>query len=209
MKRKIRILIVDDHAMIRFALSQAIKRHDDLVVVAETDNGDDALKLYRKHKPDVVTMDFKLPGMNGIECTELLLEEFHDSKVLLLSIYKGKEDVWHASQAGAMGYVAKSAEIDEVIHAIRCVAGGASYFSAGLREKLAGHQSTNTLTARELEVLRFIVAGRSNKEIQHELKVTLSTVKRHIENAFTKLGVTDRVQAITTALQSGIVHLDE
>jgi DNA-binding NarL/FixJ family response regulator len=209
MKQKIRILIVDDHAMIRFALSQAIKRQHDLIVIAETDNGDDAIALYRKHKPDVVTMDFKLPRMNGVECTSLLLKEFPDAKVLLLSIYKGTEDVWRAVQAGAAGYVAKSVEIDEVIRAVRSLAEGKTYYSAGLAEKLAEHQAGNALTPRELEVLRFIVAGRSNKEIVNELNVTLSTVKRHIENAFEKLGVADRAQAITAAVQSGIVHLDE
>lgn len=208
MMSKIRILIVDDHAMVRLGLAQAIERQRDLVLVAEAGNGAQALQLYRQHQPDVVTMDFKLPGPNGIESTSAIRAEFPDARVLLLSIYEGAEDIWRATQAGAIGYVSKSVEIDEVIRAIRCVADGKAYFSAGLAEKLATRHPDDTLTQRELEVLQQIVAGRSNKEIMTALNMSQSTVKHHIERTFAKLGVADRTQATAVAVQRGVVHLD-
>jgi DNA-binding NarL/FixJ family response regulator len=208
MKKKIRILIVDDHGMMRFALAQGIKRHPDLLLVGESDNGPHALELYRKQKPDVVTMDFKLPGMNGVECTALLRREFPEAKVLLLSIYEGTEDVRRAMQAGAAGYVSKSAEIDEVILAIRAAADGKHYFSAGLSEKVATQQATPALSPQELNVLREVAAGRGIKEISAALNLAEPTVRFYLRNTYAKLGVADRTQAITTALHRGIIHLD-
>ena len=209
MKQKLRILIVDDHAMVRLGLAQAIERQQDLILIGEAANGAEALQLYRKKKPDVVTMDFKLPGMNGIECTAEIRKEFPDAKVLLLSIYEGSEDIWQASEAGAAGYLSKSVEIKEVIQAIRSVAKGIPYYSAGLAEKLAARRTETALTPQELNVLREIVAGRSNKEIEATLNLKKSTVKYYIEHAFAKLKVADRSQAITVAVQRGIIHLDK
>jgi DNA-binding NarL/FixJ family response regulator len=208
MKNKIRILIVDDHGMMRFALAQGIECHSDLLLVGETDNGAEALKLYRKQKPDVVTMDFKLPGMDGVESTALIRREFPDARVLLLSIYEGVEDIWRAMQAGAAGYVSKSAEIDEVILAIRAIAGGEKYFSGGLDKKLETRQATQALSPQELNVLREIIAGRSPKEITDVLNLKEQTVRTYIKNIHAKLGVTDRAQLITTVIKRGIIHLD-
>jgi DNA-binding NarL/FixJ family response regulator len=208
MSNKIRVLIVDDHAMVRVVLSQAIERQRDLVLIGTAANGSEALELYRQHQPDVVTMDFKLPGMTGIECTAALRREFPAAKVLLLSIYEGSEDLWRATQAGAAGYLSKSVEIKEVLQAIRSVATGTRYFSAGLAEKLATRTADQSLSSRELEVLNDIVAGRSNKEISAARHLSQSTVKFHIANIFAKLQVPDRAQAISTAVQRGIVHLD-
>jgi DNA-binding NarL/FixJ family response regulator len=208
MKKKIRVLIVDDHAMVRLVLSQAIESEPDLVLVGKAANGAEALELYRKQKPDVVTMDFKLPGKNGVESTAAIRGEFPEAKVILLSIYEGSEDIWRATQAGAAGYLSKSVEIDEVLRAIRCIADGNSYFSAGLAEKLAARRDDQTLSPQELNVLREIVAGRSYKEIEQALNLSKSAVKHYIENTFAKLEVLDRVQAVTTAVQRGIIHLD-
>ena len=208
MKKKIRLLIVDDHAMVRLVLEKAIESEPDLVLVGKAGNGTEALALFRKHKPDVVTMDYKLPGLNGVDSTAALRKEFPNARVLLLSIYEGSEDIWRATQAGAAGYLSKSVEIEEVIRAIRLVADNKSYFSAGLAEKLALRQTEQTLSPRELDVLREIVAGRSNKEIETSLNLSKSAIKHYIENAFAKLQVSDRAQAITTAVQRGIVHLD-
>jgi DNA-binding NarL/FixJ family response regulator len=208
MSQPIRILIVDDHGMMRFALSQGIECHPDLVLVGESDNGIEALELYRQLQPDVVTMDYKLPGMTGVECTAALHQEFPDARVLLLSIFEGTEDLWRAMQAGAAGYVCKSAEIDEVILAIRTIAAGNPYFSAGLAHKLATRQATQALSPQELNVLREIAAGRSAKEISGLLNLTENTVRFYIKNTYAKLGVADRAQLITTAVQRGIIHLD-
>jgi DNA-binding NarL/FixJ family response regulator len=208
MSHKIRILIVDDHAMMRFALTQAIKRKPDLVLVGQASQASEAIELYRKHRPDVVTMDYKLPGMNGVECTALLRQEFPDAKVLLLSIYEGSEDIWRAMQAGASGYVSKAAKITEVIQALRNLAEGKPYFSAGLAERVATRVASQTLRPQELTVLREIAAGHSAKEIAKSLNLAESTVRFYLKNLYAKLGVNDRAQAITTAVQRGIIHLD-
>ena len=208
MKKQIRILIVDDHAMMRLAMSKAIERQCDLALVGAAANSEEALKLYKKHRPDVVTMDFKLPGMDGVETTALLLKEFPRARVLMLSIFEGSEDIWRAAKSGAAGYVSKSVEIEEIIQAIQTIADGNPYYSDGLAEKLAARKAARSLSPQELKVLQEIVAGHSNKEIMNELNLCQATVKRHIENIFAKLEVLDRVQAVTAAVQQGIIHLD-
>lgn len=209
MKSPIRILIVDDHAMVRLALSQAIERNADMCLVGEAANGDKAVSLYRNLRPDVVTMDFKLPDRDGDEVITELRAEFPDAKVVLLSIFENPESIWRATEAGALGYVSKAAEIDEVVTAIRHVASGKPYYSAGLAEKLAQRRKQENFSSRELAVLELLVAGRSNKEIVADLQMSISTVKHHLEKIFTKLGVNDRTQAATAAMQRGIVRLDE
>jgi DNA-binding NarL/FixJ family response regulator len=209
MKPKIRILIVDDHAMIRYALAQSINYQKDLLLVGEASDGEEALKLYRKHRPDVVTMDYKLTGANGIKTTAAIRAEFPEARVLLISIYEGDEDIWRAVQAGAAGYVSKSVRTEEIISVIREIARGNSYFSAGLAEKIANRRPEENLTPREQSVLAQIVAGHSNKEIMTAMGMSGPAVKRRIENIYAKLHVIDRTQAATAAVQRGIVHLDE
>ena len=208
MKRKIRILIVDDHAMVRFALAEAIAGETDLVLTAEAANGNEALELYRKHRPDVVTMDFLLPGADGVVTTASLRNEFSDARVLLLSVFEGEEDIWRAVQAGALGYVPKSAEIAEVLEGIRELAAGRAYFPPPIAARLEERRSRDTLSPRELQVLREIVAGHSNKEISTSLGLSEAAVKLYISNTLAKLGVADRTQAAIQAIRRGIVHLD-
>ena len=208
MKRKIRILIVDDHAMVRFALAEAIAGETDLVLVAEAANGNEALKLYRKHRPDVVTMDFHLPGADGVVTTASLRSEFPDARVLLLSVFEGEEDIWRAVQAGALGYVPKSAEIAEVLEGIRELDAGRGYFPPAIAARLEERRLRDTLSPRELQVLREIVAGHSNKEISSSLGLSEAAVKLYISNTLAKLGVADRTQAAIQAIRRGIVHLD-
>lgn len=209
MTSPIRILIVDDHSMVRLALSQAIGRNADMVLVGEAENGDKAVSLYRSLRPDVVTMDYKLPDRDGDKITAEIRAEFPEARVVLLSIFENPESIWRATEAGALGYVSKAAEIDEVVAAIRQVAGGKPYHSAGIREKLAQCLKQEKLSTRELDVLELVVAGRSNKEIVSELRVSLSTVKHHLESIFSKLGVQDRTQATITAVQRGLIRLDD
>ena len=208
MKRKIRILIVDDHAMMRFALAEAIAGEFDLSLIAEAANGPEALALYTKHLPDVVTMDFQLPGANGAEITASLRAEFPGARVVLLSVFEGEEDIWRAVQAGALGYVPKSAEIAEVLHGIRELAAGREYFPPAIAERLAARRRRETLSPRELQVLRAIVAGFSNKEIANSLHLSEAAVKLYISNTLAKLGVADRTQAAIQAVRRGIVHID-
>lgn len=209
MKPPIRILVVDDHAMVRFALTQAIQRHPDLVLAGEAENGRQALDLYRKLLPDVVSMDFKLPDRDGHEVIAEILSQFPDARIVLLSIFENAESILQATEAGALGYVSKAAKVSEVIRAIRCIATGKPYFSEGLEEKLAARRAQQNLTPRELDVLKLVASGHSNKEIVTALGISLSSVKLHLQNIFTKLGTQDRTQATAAALQRGIVRLED
>jgi DNA-binding NarL/FixJ family response regulator len=209
MKPPIRMLIVDDHAMVRFALTEAIQRHSDLTLVGEAQNGRSAVALYRKLRPDVVTMDFKLPDQDGDQVVAEIRAEFPEARVVLLSIFENSESIWRATQAGVLGYVSKAAKVAEVIQAIRSIAVGKTYFSSGLEEKLAARQRQESLSPRELAVLELVAAGHSNKEIAAALNLSLSTVKLHLQNIFSKLGAQDRTQATAAAFQRGIVRLKE
>jgi DNA-binding NarL/FixJ family response regulator len=209
MKPPIRILIVDDHAMVRFALTEAIQRHSDLTLVGEAQNGRSAVALYRKLRPDVVTMDFKLPDQDGDQVVAEIRAEFPEARVVLLSIFENSESIWRATQAGVLGYVSKAAKVAEVIQAIRSIAVGKTYFSNGLEEKLAARQRQESLSPRELAVLELVAVGHSNKEIAAALNLSLSTVKLHLQNIFSKLGAQDRTQATAAAFQRGIVRLKE
>jgi DNA-binding NarL/FixJ family response regulator len=208
MRRKIRVLIVDDHAMMRLGLAEAIHGERDMTLAGEASNGSQAVDAYRELQPDVVTMDFQMPGMDGAEATAKLRAEFPDARVVVLSVFEGEEDIWRAVQAGAMGYVLKSAEVEDVLEAIRHVIAGDSYFPAVIASKLSARKTRDTLTPRESQVLRHIVAGLSNKEIASALRTSEATVKLHISNTLAKLGVSDRTQAAIVAVQRGIVHLD-
>tara|TARA_R110002096_G_scaffold431684_1_gene647281 strand:- start:106 stop:738 length:633 start_codon:yes stop_codon:yes gene_type:complete len=203
----VRILIVDDHAMVRLALSEAIDQHDGLELVGEAENSAKAIELYRELQPDVVTMDYQLPGMNGDEVIAAIREEFPEARIVLLSIYDTEESLWRAVEAGALGFVSKAVEINEMIAAIREVARGVPFYSEGLEEKLEKRRTRDSLSPRELDVVRLLVKGCSNKEIEVTLELSQSTVKHHLANAFTKLGVQDRTQASTVAVKRGIVDL--
>jgi DNA-binding NarL/FixJ family response regulator len=208
MKKKTRILVIDDHSMMRLALAEAIAHESDLTLVGEAANADQALKQYRELKPDVVTMDFQLPDISGPELTAQIRADFPAARILMLSIFEGEEDIWQASQAGAVGYVPKSIEISQMLDAIREVAAGRSYFPATIAQRLDARHARETLTPRELQVLRHIVAGRSNKEIMSDLSLSEGTVKLHVSNILSKLEVLDRTQAAVQAVRRGIVHLD-
>ena len=205
----IRILIADDHPVVREGLAAMIERRPDMTVVAEAATGRAALAAYRAAQPDVVLMDLRMPEMTGVEAIGAIRGEFPGARIIVLTTYDGDEDIYRGLQAGARAYLLKDAPRDELLDAIRAVHAGQSRIppavAARLAERvLAGPQ----LTARELEVLRGIVAGRSNKEIGAALSIGEGTVKAHVNNILGKLGVNDRTQAVTTALQRGIVHLD-
>ena len=204
-----RILIVDDHAMVRLALAEAIDQQDDLQVVGEAENGIRAIELHRELQPDVTTMDYRLPDHEGDEVIAAIVGEFPDARILLLSIFETEESIYRATEAGALGCVSKAAEIDEMIAGIRAVARGKEFFSEGLREKLAARRARQGLSPRELEVLEHLVSGLSNKEIAATLHMAPSTVKHHLERVFSKLDAKDRTHAATTAVQRGIVRIDE
>jgi DNA-binding NarL/FixJ family response regulator len=208
MKPRIRVLIVDDHAMVRLGLAEAIDTAADLALVGEAENGAEALRLYAQHKPDVVVMDFQLPGRDGAEITADLRAQFPGARVLLFSVFEGEEDIWRAMQGGAAGYLIKSADTPTIVDAIRRVGRGEAFLPQPLAAKLDARRSRGSLTPRELEVLRLIVHGRSNKEILSTLHISESSVKLHVSNILAKLRVADRTQAAIEAVRRGIVHLE-
>ena len=208
MKRKIRILIVDDHFIVRIGLLTTIKMSPDLVVVAEASTGAQAIDLYRRHLPDVVLMDVRLPDFSGIEATATLRGEFSGAKVVIISTFDTDEDVYRAFQAGACGYLLKSVLGEELATAIHTVHSGQRHIPPEIARRLSEHTPGSDLTPRETEVLRFLGKGLSNKEIGELLGFTENTAKFHVKSILGKLQASDRTEAATAALQRGIIHLD-
>jgi DNA-binding NarL/FixJ family response regulator len=208
MMETIKILIVDDHAIVRQGFAALLKTVPGFEVVAEAGDGEEAVELHRKHRPDVTLMDLRLPKLNGVDAIARIREEWPGARIIVLTTYDGDEDIYRAMQAGAKGYLLKGMDLKELTEAIRTVHAGRSRIPSQVAEKLAERMSGATLTARELEVLELIVAGKSNKEIGNALFISEATVKTHVNSLLSKMGVEDRTQAATTALQRGIVHLD-
>ena len=207
-KHRIRLLVVDDHFFVRMGLTGSLNAEPDLRVVAEADNGPQALKQFRQHRPDVVLLDGRLPGMSGVETLVALRREFPDSRVLMLSIDEGEEDIYRALQAGAAGYLPKSTQLQELLRAIRAVHAGERYVPATLEARLAERGPGATLTAREREVLELVSKGLSNREIGATLGCSETTAKWHVKNIMQKLDVTDRTEATRVAVERGILHVE-
>lgn len=208
MSESIRILIVENHAVVRQGLVALLKTAPEFSVVAEAADGPEAVALFREHQPDVTLMDLRLQKMNGVEAIVKIRDEFPQARIVVLTTFDGDEDIYRALAAGARGYLLKGMTGDELMDAIRAVHAGKSRIPAPVAERLAERMNGPALTARETDVLRLIVGGNSNKEIAAVLSISEATVKTHINSLLSKLGVTDRTQAATTALQRGIVHLD-
>jgi two-component system NarL family response regulator len=208
MTESIRIIVVDDHHIVRQGLVALIRTVPGMEIIAEASDGVQAVELYRKHRPDITLMDLRLPNKNGVEAITEIRREFSTARIIVLTTFDGDEDIYRALQAGAKGYLLKGMNVDELTEAIRTVHAGKSRIPAVVAERLAERMGGPALTVRELDVLRRIVSGRSNKEIAEDLFISEATVKTHINSILSKLGVNDRTQAATTALQRGIVHLD-
>ncbi len=206
MKKEIRILIVDDHFLVRIGLLTSLKMDSDLKVVAEASTAAQALEFYRQHLPDVVLMDLRLPDSSGIEATTRLHKEFASPKVIIISSYDGEEDIYRSFQAGARGYLLKSVLSEELFRAIKMVYGGERYTPPYVSRSLSEHNPASDLTPREMEVLELLIKGLSNKEIGEVLGCTENTAKFHIKNILGKLEVNDRTEAATAALHRGILH---
>ena len=207
-QQPIRLLVVDDHVIVRKGLVALLNTVEDLSVVAEASDGEQAIETFRAVQPDVTLMDLRLPKIGGADAIAKIREEFPGARIIVLTTFDGDEDIYRALQAGAKGYLLKGMDATELTDAIRTVYAGKSRIPAFVAEKLAERMGGPALTTRELEVLKRIVAGRSNKEIASDLNISEATVKTHINSILSKLGVSDRTQAATSALQRGIVHLD-
>jgi DNA-binding NarL/FixJ family response regulator len=204
---QIRLLVVDDHMVVRMGLVALLNQQKDFKIVSEAEDGAQAVEKYREHRPDVCLMDIRMPRLTGMQALAAIRAEFPDARVLMLTTYDGDSDIHGALTAGASGYLLKDVEAEELVLAIREVHRGGRYLPADVAQRLAERSGTPQLTPREIEVLELLAKGLSNKEIARVLDFTEFTAKAHVRNILDKLGVEDRTGAVTEALQRGILHL--
>lgn len=202
----IRVMVVDDHAIMRAGLVSMIDREPGMTVVAEAGDGIQAIEGYRRHKPDITLMDLRMPLMDGVKAIESIRKEFHKSRFIVLTTYDGDEDIYRALEVGAQAYLLKGMARSDLFAAIRAVHSGLRYIPSVVAKSITS-QIRSDLTNRELEVLKLLAAGRTNKEIAASLKTTEGTVKSYVIHILDKLEVGDRTEAVTTAIKRGIIHL--
>lgn len=202
-----RILVADDHYIVRMGLVALVHTEDDMEVVAEAADGAQAIELYTKFQPDLALMDTRMPVKDGIEATVEIRKRFPTARILMLTAFDGDADIRRALDAGVQGYVLKNSTGDKLIPALRAVAGGERWLPADVNAQLASRKSFEQLTPRELEVLHELAKGLANKQIADVLHITEYTVKDHVKNVLAKLRVADRTEAVAVALQRGIIHL--
>ena len=207
-KTAIRIMVVDDHHVVRQGLVSMINKESGLQVVCDTGSGEEAVALFRRHKPDVTLMDLRLPGISGAEAVATIRSEFPQSRFIVLTTYDGDEDIYRALQAGAQAYLLKGMFREVLIEAIRAVHAGLRRIPPEVQARLDGRMGSHALTSREVQVLGLIAKGKSNREIATVLSIGDGTVKWFVKNVLSKLGVNDRTLAVTTALQRGIIRLE-
>ncbi|MBD2157291.1 response regulator transcription factor [Leptolyngbya sp. FACHB-16] len=203
----IRVLIVDDHSIVRQGLATIINRDPEMTVVAQAENGQQAIDLFREHQPDVTLMDLRMPQVAGVEAINTICGEFQAARIMVLTTYDGDEDIHRGLQAGAQGYLLKDAKPNELLTAVRTVHRGQKYISPEVGAKLVQRMRNPELSERELAVLRLVARGMSNLDIATALSISESTVKSHINRILSKLGVNDRTQAVIIAVKRGIVSL--
>lgn len=203
----IRILLADDHPVLRQGIQALAADEHDMEFVAEASNGREAIEQFRKHRPDVTLMDLQMPDMNGIDAMIAIRSEFPDARFVILTTYAGDVQISRALKAGARAYLLKSLLRKDLLDTIRAVHAGQKRIPADLAVQLADHVADDSLTFREIEVLRLIAAGNANKLIADQLSITDETVKGHVKNILSKLGANDRTHAVTIALKRGIIEL--
>jgi DNA-binding NarL/FixJ family response regulator len=207
MSEPIRILVAEDHLVARVGVTTIVNMQPDMKVVAEASNGQQAVELYRKHQPDVALLDLRMPVMSGVEAAVAIRKEFPQARMIALTTYGGDEDIRRALAAGVHAYLTKDVLHDELLKAIRAVRAGQTYLPAAVAAALAAQVPRPDLSAREVQVLEQIVHGLANKQIAYALGIAEHTVKNHVKSILSKLGVQDRTQAATAAIQRGIIHL--
>ncbi len=205
MNEKIRLMLVEDHQVVRQGLAALLSVDDDFEVVGSVGDGVQAVEKFRELQPDVTLMDLQMPKLGGVGAIKQIRAEFPQARVIVLTTFDGDEDIYRALQAGARAYLLKGMELEELTATIHAVHKGKLHIPATVAEKLAERVSGQELTARELSVLERIVAGRANKEISSDLFISEATVKTHINSLLGKLGVADRTHAATVAIQRGLV----
>lgn len=207
LETKIRLMLVEDHMLMRMGLVAAVQAEPDMAVIAEAEDGAEALAGFREHKPDVTIVDLRLAGDDGAEVIKLIRSEFADARMLVLSSYGGGDEVSRAVQNGASGYVLKSMPVAQVLEGVRAIHAGGRYFPREIAVRMS-ERVYSQLSTREVEVLRSISQGKSNKEIASGLGITEGTVKIHVKHILGKLGALDRAQAIMIAVKRQILQLE-
>lgn len=203
----IRILIADDHPILREGVGSVIALQDDMVIAGEAATGSDAVRLFRELKPDIVLMDLRMPEMSGVEAISAIRAEAPDARIIVLTTYSGDAKALEAMRAGASGFLLKSSLRRELLNAIRTVHKGQRHLHPDVAHEIALHAIQDALSAREVEILQMIAGGQSNKQVAWRLGVAEETVKSNIKSIFSKLNVSDRTHAVTTAARRGIIEL--
>jgi DNA-binding NarL/FixJ family response regulator len=207
--QRIRVFVVEDHAVVRQGLIALLSSAPEIEVVGFASNGKEAVDRYTSLMPDVTLMDLQMPVMPGVEAIQQIRRATPAARFIVLTTFDGDEDIYRAMQAGAKAYLLKGMDMEELVEAIRAVYAGRGRIPSVIAEKLAQRVGSEELSAREVEVLERIVAGRANKEIANDLHITEATVKSHVNSLLGKMGASDRTQAAVLALQRGIVHLPQ
>jgi DNA-binding NarL/FixJ family response regulator len=203
---RIKVLSVDDHPLLREGILMVINSQPDMVMVAQAENGKGAIHCFREHRPDVTLMDLRLPDMSGIDALIAIRTEFSDARVIMLTTFEGDVEIQRALEAGARSYLLKSMPPKELVEAIRQVHAGKKRIPSEVAGYLAEHLSDESLTAREIDVLRHIAGGNRNRDIGELLFISEETVKVHIKHIMEKLGASDRTQAVAIAVRRGIIQ---
>jgi DNA-binding NarL/FixJ family response regulator len=206
-EKRIRILIADDHSVVREGLVSLVKRKSDMVVVGEASNGREAVELWKEHRPDVTLLDLRMPELDGVGAIKEIRELDASAQIVVLTTYDGDEDIYRAIKGGAKAYLLKDTARDALVETVRRVHAGETYLPPQLAAKLAERVSGEALSPREIEVLQRMAVGKSNKEIGTELFISEGTVKTHIKSIFTKLDVVTRTEAVATATRRGLIRL--
>jgi two-component system, NarL family, response regulator len=203
----IKVLTVDDHPLLREGIAAVIEGQPDMTLVAEATNGGEAITSFRAHRPDVTLMDLQMPDMNGIDAILAIRAEFPDARIVVLTTYKGDVQALRAFKAGACGYLLKSMLRKELLETIRAVHAGRRRIPAEVAAEMAEHATDDALTEREIEVLRHVAAGNTNRQVAAQLAIVEETVKAHMKSILSKLGAKDRTHAVTIALKRGIIDI--
>lgn len=206
-KDRIRILIADDHSVVREGLASLVKRKTDMAVVGEASNGREAVDLWKEHRPDITLLDLRMPELDGVGAIKEIRELDENARIVVLTTFDGDEDIYRAIKAGAKGYLLKDTAREALMDCIRKVHTGETCIPSDLAAKLADRVSGDALSTREIEVLQRIAAGKSNKEIGAELFISEGTVKTHVKSIFSKLDVVSRTEAVANASRRGLIKL--
>jgi len=204
---RVRILIADDHPVVREGLVALINRRPDMVVVAEVSNGREAVEQFLRHRPDVALLDLRMPEMDGVEAIAAIRQKIPTARLIVLTTFDEDEDIYRGLRAGAKAYLLKDAPRDDLLKCIRAVHEGQTIIPPSIAAKLADRLTTSELTRREIQVLQLVADGKGNKEIAVALSISEGTVKTHVSSILAKLDAADRTQAVTVALRRGILRL--